>query len=330
MCDHWSISHSAPANLFDLQHRPRIHRANERPRRIQQGFTLIELLVVIAIIAILIALLLPAVQQAREAARRAQCKNNLKQLGLALHNYHDVHRTLPSGWVAVRNLRPDVEGTNGFGWGAMILPFLDQGPLFNQLDFRVALDESPNRDLLKSYQPMFNCPSDPKPQTFKIDDRFQVPLELAVSNYMGVFGTVELDGCENSPGTPPVSASGQCIGDGVLYHNSKIAFRDVIDGTSSTFFVGERTTFTEQSGEQFYGTWVGALPEVEEAPARILGHAEHPPNEGEHPEDFGSSHVGGGHFLFGDGHADFISENIDTGIFQSLATRSKGEVVGEF
>ena len=100
-----------------------------------RGFTLIELLVVIAIIAILIALLLPAVQQAREAARRTQCKNNMKQLGLALHNYHDVYNAFPSGWIAVDNgVQSAHDGLNGAGWGTMILPYLEQSALYNQFN----------------------------------------------------------------------------------------------------------------------------------------------------------------------------------------------------
>ncbi len=298
--------------------------------RKKKGFTLIELLVVIAIIAILVALLLPAVQQAREAARRSSCKNNMKQIGLALHNYHDVHGAFPSGWIGVENRVANAEGESGFGWGTMLLPFMDQAPLYNQFDFSLPMDVAPNRPFLKSVLTTYQCPSDPKPEVFTIEDRNGVNIELATFNYPAVFGTVELHGCENAPGTAPVSSSGQCVSDGAFYHNSKIRFRDFTDGSSSTLVVGERTTFTESNGEKFYGTWSGALPEVEEAAARTVGHAEHPPNENDHPEDFGSAHTGGAQFVLGDGHVVFISENIDEGVFQSLATRNGGEVIGEF
>lgn len=300
-------------------------------RRSHRGFTLIELLVVIAIIAILIALLLPAVQQAREAARRSSCKNNMKQLGLALHNYHDVHNAFPPGWIGVENRLPSAEGESGFSWGTMILPYLDQSPLFQQLETRLPMDVAPNRDLLKSVLVMFQCPSDPKPDTFVMEDRNGTDVQVATANYVGVFGTVELHGCENAPGTAPVTSAGQCIGNGAFYHNSKVRFRDFTDGSSSTLIVGERTTFIEPAtSEPFYATWTGALPEVEEAVARVLGHAEHPPNEFEHPEDFGSSHVGGAQFVLGDGHVVFISENIDQSVFQALSTLRGGEVIGEF
>lgn len=296
-----------------------------------RGFTLIELLVVIAIIAILIALLLPAVQQAREAARRSTCKNNLKQLGLALHNYHDVHNTFPSGWIGVENRLSNIEGESGFGWGAMLLPYIDQNPLYQQFNFSLAMDVNPNRDLLKSTLPTFQCPSDPKPETFLTPDRNGTDINLSTANYVGVFGTVELDDCENPPGTAPVTSTGQCVSDGTFFHNSKVLFRDFTDGSSSTIIVGERTTFIDPvSNVPFYATWSGALPEVEEAAARILGHAEHPPNEFEHPEDFGSSHVGGAQFVLGDGHVRFISQNIDTLVFQALSTRNQGEIINEF
>lgn len=128
------------------------HNVNDDPKidsrqRVGRGFTLIELLVVIAIIAVLVALLLPAVQQAREAARRTQCKNNLKQMGLALHNYHDVHTVLPAGYFsfptsdgtgpASAEIDPDTwDGGPGWGWGASILPFLEQSSITKQIDTR--------------------------------------------------------------------------------------------------------------------------------------------------------------------------------------------------
>jgi prepilin-type N-terminal cleavage/methylation domain-containing protein len=298
-----------------------------------RGFTLIELLVVIAIIAILVALLLPAVQQAREAARRASCKNNLKQLGLALHNYHDVHNTFPPGWIGVINgVQQHPEGENGFAWGTMILPFFDQAPLYQQMDFRLPMNVAPNRPLLRQQLTVFQCPSDPKPDAFQMEDGLGGTVEMATANYVGVFGTIEIDYCERPPGTPPVTAAGQCVSNGAFFHNSRVQMRDFTDGTSTTFLVGERTTFMHPTDGPFYGTWSGAMPgvEIDEGAARIVGHAEHPPNWNEHPEDFGSAHVGGAQFILADGHVVFISENIDERVMQALATRNGGEVVGEF
>jgi prepilin-type N-terminal cleavage/methylation domain-containing protein len=297
-----------------------------------RAFTLIELLVVIAVIAILIALLLPAVQQAREAARRSQCKNNLKQFGLAVHNYHDVHNSLPPGWIGVANNLPNPGGESGFSWGAFLLPYLEQPALYGQMNFSQPLDSANNRAMLNQRLAVFQCPSDPKPDIALIDDRNGNQLEMATANYAGIFGTVELDDCFTaSPGTPPLTSRGQCVSDGTFFHNSRVRFRDISDGLSNTFLIGERTTFTDSaSGDVVYGTWSGALPEVDDAPARVIGHAEHLPNKGHDAEDFGSAHTGGAQFVVADGHVIFVSENMDQNVFIGLGTRNKQEVIEGF
>ena len=237
----------------------------------RRGFTLIELLVVIAIIAILIALLLPAVQQAREAARRTQCKNNMKQLGLALHNYHDVHTTFPSGWIAVEpGVGPDAhDGLNGAGWGTMVLPYLDQAPLYNLFNASLAIHDPVNVPFIDNVLPAWQCPSDPKPDKWMIEEELSpgtVLAELPTANYVGVFGTHELHGCEDSPGAippgSPMLPSGQCKSNGMLYHNSKVRMRDIADGTTNTLMVGERLT---NPSEGWYSTWPGMVAEGEEA-----------------------------------------------------------------
>ena len=301
------------------------------PRR-QNGFTLIELLVVIAIIAILIALLLPAVQQAREAARRTRCRNNLKQIGLGLHNYHDVHLTFPSGWISVNGgVQSAHDGINGAGWGTMILPFLDQTNLYGLFDVNVAIEAPANAAFLETRLSVFRCPSDPQPDTFEIEEEGNpgnVLARLPIANYIGSFGTVELDGCENAPGTAPVAANGQCVGDGVLYHNSHIRLRDIVDGTSNTIVVGERLT---RVAAGWHSTWTGMVSEGEEAFQRILGSADHVPNDpAAHFDDFSSQHTGGAQFVLGDGSVHFVSENIDLGVYQSVATRGGGEIVSDF
>lgn len=297
----------------------------------RSGFTLIELLVVIAIIAVLIALLLPAVQQAREAARRSQCKNNLKQIGLALHNYHDVANSFPPGWIAVRNGVADFEdGGSGFSWGTFLLPYLDQAPLYSKLNFNYDMNAPENVDFLQAKLAVFQCPSDPKPDTFTTEGTPAV--RLATANYVAMFGTTDLHGCENAPGVAPVNSGGQCVSNGAFYHNSNTQFRDFTDGLSNTILAGERTTFVDpdHADEIFYGTWAGAVPGEEHAVGRVIGHAEHAPNQKHHAEDFGSSHTGGAHFVMGDGRVVFLSENMNEDTFRSLGTRAGGEVVGEF
>lgn len=303
-----------------------------RRRSAARGFTLIELLVVIAIIAILIALLLPAVQQAREAARRTQCRNNLKQLGLALHNYHDVHRVLPSGWIAVDNgVQSAHDGLNGAGWGTMILPHMDQSPLYNLFNPDLAIHDPVNLVFHTTVLTTWQCPSDPQPITWMIEEEGSpgtILAELPTANYIGTFGTQELDGCENAPGTAPVSANGQCLGNGIFYHNSRVRFRDVTDGLTNTLMIGERRTDRDLG---WYSTWPGMVAEGEEAFQRILGSADHVPNDpAAHLDDFSSHHEGGTQFCLGDGSVRFVSENIDHGVYQGLATIQGSEVIGEF
>lgn len=292
-------------------------------RKSRQGFTLIELLVVIAIIAILIALLLPAVQQAREAARRSSCKNNLKQIGLGLHNYHSTHRIFPSGWIGVQpGVGPNVEFGSGWGWGTMILPYMDQAPLVNQINFNLDINNAgQTAGLIETVLPTFRCPSDPAPNTFEIEEEGNpgnVLANLATANYVGVFGSDELDDCHSAPvGT-------NCQSSGLFYQNSNTRFRDITDGLSQTILVGERKT-DQNAG--WLSTWVGAVPEGEETFARALGATDHVPNDpASHFDDFSSNHEGGAQFVFGDGRVRFVSENIDINVYQSLSSIRGGEV----
>ncbi len=145
---------------------------------------------------------------------------------------------------------------------------------------------------------------------------------------MGVFGTEELDGCENAPGTDPVAGNGQCVGDGVFYHNSSTKIREMTDGTSNTLMVGERLT---RESDGWYSTWAGMVSEGEEAFQRVLGSADHVPNDpAAHFDDFSSNHTGGAHFVLGDGSVHFISSSIDHDVYVALATRRGGEIPGEF
>lgn len=312
----------------------------------RKGFTLIELLVVIAIIAILIALLLPAVQQAREAARRSQCVNNLKQLGLALHNYHDTHGVLPPGWIGVdaATRQPHAEdGVSGFSWGTMILPMLDQTPLYNRINFSdscMSTAGNNNQALLRTILPAFRCPSDSGPQTWQIFDEATgaTPLAtLANANYVGAFGN-SVQGYTDYSWEDDIEDNGpdhQIRGNGMFWHNSNVRFRDVSDGLSNTVLVGEHKTDLlpdpAEPDEQWFSTWGAVIPEGAEAIARVLGLADHTPNHpSTHLDDFSSPHVGGAHFLFGDGRVRFLTENVDLGLFKAINTRAGGEVVGEY
>lgn len=290
-----------------------------------RGFTLIELLVVIALIAILIALLLPAVQQAREAARRTQCRNHMKQIGLALHNYHDLFNSLPPGWIGITNGASDIYGMNGWGWAARILPQLDQTPLYNQLNFNSKMESTSNSANRIRPLTVFRCPSDVAPtDVWTIQDGTGTNLaDLAVANYVGVFGTSDIDDCVGTPNSP-------CNGEGAFYQNSRVQFRDFLDGLSNTIAVGEHKT-RRDNGFNWTSTWAGVVANGDDAIVRILGTCDHTPNHpSNHIDDFSSHHVGGAHFVLGDGSVRFVSTNIDLGVYQHLATRAVGDIVSDF
>ena len=278
--------------------------------RARRGFTLVELLVVIAIIGILVALLLPAVQAALEAARMMSCKNHLKQIGLAIHHYHDTYDAIPPGWISTD--RTDPEGAPGWAWSTRILPFLEQRPLYeNEIDTRLPISDPLHLTARETALSVFRCPSDNGKPLFMLtsegggSDMFQV----ARSNYPGVFGTVEI---EDDPSN----------GDGVFFHLSNLIFREIRDGLSNTFFVSERNSLFDGS------TWTGVVEGAEEAMARVVGVVDHPPSRNaDHLDDFSSFHPTGAHFLLGDGSVTLISEQVDLAIFHAMATRNGDEVV---
>ncbi|RMF45165.1 MAG: DUF1559 domain-containing protein [Planctomycetota bacterium] len=305
-------------------HRERSNRLP--PALLRRGFTLVELLVVIAIIGILVGLLLPAVQAAREAARRMQCSNNLKQLGIAVHNYESAYRQLPAGWNDWQRT-----GEPGWGWAAGLLAFMEGDNLYRQIDFRLPIEHAVHDQVRVTVVPTFLCPSDTGPELFEIaegdghtthirtglghvlnhhgvDDGDKL-FQIAKSNYVGMFGTQEL---EIAP----------YRGNGMFYGNSATKFRDVIDGLSNTLMIGERSSRLGQS------IWHGNIPEANEPHARILGVADHPPNDpAGHFEDFSSYHTGGVNFMRADVSVTFLPETIDFGVYRAMATRSGGETL---
>lgn len=281
-------------------------------RRTFRGFSLIELLVVIAIIGILIALLLPAVQSARESARRSQCSSRLAQAALAVQNYANAHLTVQPGWIGVTNRQADPNGSNGLGWAAMLLPFLDQKPLFDSCNINLDVNAPANQSFREMTLPIYICPSDTHDLTFEAGN-----VRLASANYAGVLGSSP---CRSRGG-------GQCYGDGMFFHNSRKRFEDIKDGASSTLLIGERATVPSS----IHTTWVGALPGVSGTNEYVTGVASGPPeNPASSQSAFSSNHPSGAQFAFCDGHVALISSQVQAATVQALATINANDHVGEF
>jgi len=324
------------------------------------AFTLIELLVVIAIIAVLIFLLLPAVQKVREAAARIQCANNLKQIGLAIHNYHGTYALLPSGHI--EQCPPGTSGTSHTGctywtgWGIQVLPFLEQGNLYAAYNnsfpnFTVVFPQ--NEAFSQQNVKIYNCPSDPRagqliaPDTVAPDGSSNPTPKLlyrsssykAVAGWMDTFQTYNLAGywyeVQMTKARRP-NGLGAFHGDGYSgLSPSKIA--DITDGTSSTLFVGERHTKSQPgrgpfwaSSFNFYNTGAAQqlysqalLPDYNECVTLVT-----PANANYCKCGWGSLHSGGTiNFVFGDGSVHSISPTISMTVFVALSTIAGGEVI---
>lgn len=288
----------------------------------RSAFTLIELLVVIAIIGILVGLLFPAIQTVRESARRTQCSNNLRQIGLATLNHESSFQKLPPGWTS--SDASDPLGLPGWGWGYHLLSQVEAVNVYNRINFNLAIDDPFHEEILRTVIPIFQCASDPAAEVINLaehveghpipaahdpdDDHDHEELWVGRSNYSGVFGSNEI---EDTP----------AVGNGMFFANSNIRLRDVLDGQSNTLMFGERRN--DLGGL----SWVGVDAHIDEPFARVVGGCDHPPNDrGGHFEDFRSYHRIGANFVLVDGSTHFINDAIDLVIYQSLATRAGSEV----
>ncbi|QDU11379.1 DUF1559 domain-containing protein [Gimesia aquarii] len=291
-----------------------------------KGFTLIELLVVIAIIAILIALLLPAVQQAREAARRSSCKNNMKQISLALHNYHDTHNVIPFGSDG---------SSRRTTWFHMLLPYVEAANVYNLANFEinVSICCSPAfQEFREEIIPSYRCPSDIGVVAAGVS------AQGARGNYAGSFGSTDFQ-----EGTQ-IRTMGR--GNGLFFMQSRISFRDITDGTSNTLAFSEVRVHPEPAtggfdvrglyhnddgGGPFFSTLTGPNSSVGDRGWCISGESGMPcVTTGDRYIGSRSLHTGGVHVGLADGSARFVSENIDLSLWQALSTRRGNEVIGEF
>lgn len=270
----------------------------------RHGFTLIEVIVVITIIGVLTALLVPAVQQAREAARRVQCRNHLKQIGLALHNYNELHGAFPIGNVP----------RTYYAFQSLILPQLDHLGLYNSISFTAGKNCFEWKAALPNSQDpgnvvisVFGCPSDPNSNSRKdTGSGIHVP-----TNFLGVAGSSPIE----------------C--DGALYSGSCVSFRDIVDGTSTTLLSGERgIPRLLNRGWTICAFGINGDGMTDNVLSTIQGL--HPgAADGFHNGHFWSYHAGATQFVFADGSVRALSYSIDDQVFQSLASRAGGEVIDE-
>jgi prepilin-type N-terminal cleavage/methylation domain-containing protein len=270
------------------------------------GFSLIELLVVIAVIGVLVALTLPAVQSAREAARRTQCQNNLKEHGLALNNYVTLSEAYPIGYVAWRN--PPGGAAPGWAWSAAILPQLEQGPIYDALNVKLPVDFADNVTVRTSSLAIYVCPSDGKTGAFNVLSQLTGgPVEARTTSYAANGGT-----------------DGPSQGNGMFRMNKSVRPKDVKDGLSNTFAAGERGSYAVQNA------WAGALGDgrgAVEVLAIVSTSDANPTNPS--PATFCGAHMGLTQFLMADGSVHPIKATINPAVYRALATRSAREVIDQ-
>jgi prepilin-type N-terminal cleavage/methylation domain-containing protein/prepilin-type processing-associated H-X9-DG protein len=290
-----------------------------RPRR---GFTLIELLVVIAIIAILIGLLLPAVQKVREAAARMKCQNNLKQIGLALHGYHDEHNRLPPGGSG-----PNIGGfvaspgmTGSIGYMVYILPQVEQDSVFRQMNTTVNYDQPPNAAVAPLLIPVYQCPSGAVTDSGYISGK--------THHYPGVAGP---KGTNPQTGTAYNTNGGTHGGlshHGVLGPNTKVTLTGITDGTSNTLVVGELSWKDANCYRPWTRGWDSDAMAASKNVVNALNTTPYNNSNNFNDVSFGSMHTGGANFLLADGSVRFVRESIDMNAYRAAASRDGGESLG--
>jgi prepilin-type N-terminal cleavage/methylation domain-containing protein/prepilin-type processing-associated H-X9-DG protein len=337
-----------------------------RRRSVRAAFTLVELLVVIAIIGVLVGLLVPAVQKVREAANRASCQNNLKQMGLALHQYYNDNKHFPPSYLytpsqktaaapfpllktvfeqpaygmmapgvfGIRDRRPPPNPDDpipsqgpGWGWGALLLPYLEQQSLYAQIDFRLPVNGRGPRSIRTTELSIYTCPSDQYTGVVILQGDFgQLIGDVATNSYAACYGALgQIDVLPDQ-------------GNGLFGRNTKFRREDVTDGLSNTLALGERCCLLAQTG------WAGVLTGAavtttpgapvlatvtEGAPTQVMARVSRRPllDPNSEPYDFFSPHPSMVQFVFADGSVRALSENVDFSVLQALATRGGGEAV---
>ena len=283
------------------------------PRSSRAAFTVLELLVSVAILGVMFAVLLPAIASVRESARRMQCTSHLREIGIALHNHHDMLGRLPAGWTFTADVR------SAYGWAVPLLPYLEQTALFEGIDRNKRLLDPALETARSTSLEIMLCPSDIAQPLFTLyegaDERTstlsrpfapsnsRALVQLPTANYVGMFGTLESDDSIPAP-----------IGDGAFLENRPVRFSEFVRGLTQTMVVGERTM------AQVPSTWLGVELAGEDAAARLVGSALEGINNPLADEcDHSSRHPGGANFLWGDGHVSFVAQDIDLQLYHQWA-----------
>lgn len=278
----------------------------ERGVALRRGVTLIEVLVVIAIIGVLVAILLPGVQSARESARRSACQSHLRQLALGLHSYHASHDMFPAGSYAVG---PSFEVESGWGWQAMILPFLEANEIYEQIDFGLPTAVGSNRSVIDEIVSISYCPSDITPPRVTVHHPFSIEPDVVVAagNYLGV--------------------------EPILGEFTTTSLADIVDGASSTLLLGEqRYSYDATYDESSTNAWCGIVTFADTITTDSIVHQRANTftqinNFGSGARTFSSRHPGGASFAFADGHVKLLSNNIDVDTYAGLGTANGDELI---
>ncbi|MFO0788415.1 MAG: DUF1559 domain-containing protein [Pirellulales bacterium] len=283
-----------------------------------RGFTILELMVVVGIIGALVALLFPALMAAREASRCMECRNNLREIGVSIQQYHDGMKKFPEAW------KTTVDNASGYGWAVALLPFLEEASVTRSIDLRLPVADAHNEAPRNCDLAIMRCPSDISEPTFELlpEQAAHKPaaalrssaaattanntlVRLPTANYLGVFGTLEADETYPAP-----------AGDGTIVSDRTVRFVDLQRGASHTLIIGERPASMVPS------TWYGVVFRGEDAACRLVGSAMTAPNCEPCDEcEFGSRHSGGSNFAWADGHVTLVSNDIDQTEYQLLSKR---------
>jgi prepilin-type N-terminal cleavage/methylation domain-containing protein len=292
----------------------------------RRGFSLIELLMVIIIISIIMALIVPALNGGREAARGITCTNNLKEIGLALHNYQHLFERFPMGYVAAKDSNP-FKAIPGWGWSAQILPHMEQMGMYRTINFARPVADVASSTATNTTLRIMICPSDTQSGEFTLRREDGKPIGLfSTSSYVGNYGSG--GDIANAPGD----------GNGFFVRNRAFVLDEFQDGLSATFAVGERAAMLTKS------TWVGVVDggvctitpdgpsrsrKIGRGAVQVLARVDDRPLNSPlaDPDNFFSPHPRGGHFLIGDGSVRFVHQTIDQRVYRALATRNGGEMI---